>query len=532
MKNREYIKSLCLLGSDRQQLDPSKLTSPLDEMIAQLDESQSAEKILHALALDQFYCYAGTELPSVELSLDIAPITEEAAYAHEKYYPVLKEILDTEKQRTQTSLLSPWINKLRENKTIIHPMHLVKYLNALLRTTKAVKELARPTLGNKGMWLCQQNPKYDKLINKTEDDVWSFGTAKQRQMYLEELLGSDSQAALKLLEDSWESETAREKLKHLKLFLANGDKSHLSFVKKLYEGEFALKQKETVTNRECRNITSKFLLLFPETELHQHTIENLKNYLSQKKKGLLSKVFQAQKDLLNIPASDDGFFNGQEMLQVYGIDPQSTKASEYKTDQLFWFSELCSAIPFETWSSLTGVKSKTVLSDFLNNDQYKIVKGGKSVAVLQQSLMNLTAHYHDDEFVRLLIAQVKDKESFDLLLSRLSPASWENYLSTDLNLVDTQTLANCPHPVGTLWSLDFSQDLLTHTISRIKDSKKLHDYQIGPTLAEYVNVGAIDHLLELNRNQVQQNNLYQYWKNHIFDPVYQSLTIKKKINNL
>ena len=132
MKNHEYIKSICLLGVDRKQLEQNKLSEPLDTAIKQVADKDQAEMILHALILNHYYHIAAQELQSINKEITHAPIVEELAYAPEAYHTILKQILDIDKQYTQTSLLAIWINKLRDSSLIVHPIYLVKYLNALL----------------------------------------------------------------------------------------------------------------------------------------------------------------------------------------------------------------------------------------------------------------------------------------------------------------------------------------------------------------------------------------------------------------
>ncbi len=526
MNNQTYIKTICLLGSDRQQLEELKLSEPLNEMMQQLEESEPAEKVLHALALDHYYRLAGNELPSVDKLVEINPIIEESEYASEEYYKILKQIFFIDKQRLQQSLLVLWIRKLIESNAIVHPMYLVKYLNALLDTTKHVKELAAPTLGKKGAWLIQQNLKYQELHSEALEDVWSFGKTKQRHLFLSRLLQSDPTKALQLVEESWPTETAREKRKHLQLFLEHTHPDHLDFIQRLYDEEFSFQQKETVTQRECRKIIAQILLLHSESSLHKTTISHLSNYIPKQNKGILSKVFKSQSEVIHIPETEDAFFNGEHMLENFGIDPQSTIASEYKTDQIYWFSELCGAIPFDVWTKLTGKKPKDVLQAFLKSDEYVITVNKRKVSGLKNALVKLASYQSNDALTVMCLDQEKDKEIARHLLTNLSASAWENYLSENLNLIDHSILNECPHGEEDMWGLTFSKAILTDTLSY------RYDYTIGLTLSEYVHTDAINHLIKLNDDDAQKSDHYHYWKTHIFDPIYQTITIKNQIQNL
>ena len=513
-------------------MDEGKLGAPINEMISALKDAEPSEKLLHALTLDHFYSLAGMHLPTVDAKIESTPITEKLEYAPDQFYIVLNQILDFDKQRIRSTLLEVWIKKLIDAGTIVHPMHLVKYLNALLTVRKALQELAAPTLGNKGSWLIQQNSKYEKLTAEAQDDVWNFGTAQQRSTFLADLLLSDPEKAVQTVKESWSTETKNEKRKHLNLFLQYQNDVQLPFVQNLYEKEFSFLEKESVTNREIRKILAKILLSNSTTSLHKKTKKILSNYIVQEKGGFLAKVFQGDRDFLDIPISEDYFFNGQNMLETYGIDPNSPKASDYKTDQLYWFNELCSALPFEIWTSLSGMKPKSVVRSFLNSDQFKITVKGQKISMLKDALLELTNHHSNDELVILLLNEEKNLEIATTLLTRLSASAWEAYLAQNLELVTNDILNNCPHGDEEMWSLAFSKRILSHTVERLHNASHAYDYTIGLIISEKVHVAVTNHLQMLNNGKVQENAQYRYWKNHIFDPIYRTTTIKNKIHQL
>lgn len=532
MSNHEYIKSLCLLGSDRHQIELDKLDQEVAGLVEASSDKEPAEKILHALTLNYFYRLAGSELPIFDKAISHTPIQEEKDFAPNEYYSILKQILDIEKQQLQSPLILSWIKKLLKHNYIVHPIYLVKYLNVILRTNKSIKEMAAPTFGKKGAWLCQQNPKYDTLSGHVEEDIWSFGTTQQRQEQLELLLVKEPQSALKLLQESWESESSKEKLKHLKLILQNPDSSLLGFVTELYEQEYAYSNNESATHRNCRNILAKFLLLYGETNLHRTTVSHLDNYSASKKKGFLVSVLQSKGELLNIPDIEDAFFSKQQMLETYGIHVDSTRASDFKTDQVFWLSELCEAIPISAWAVILNAKPKQILKEFLEADKFQIVNNNIKVPGLEGPLVNLASRIKDDNFTILLLDNIKKRETAITLLSQLSPQAWETYLLDNLNLIDTQVLKEWPHSAEAMWSLPFSKKLLSYTIDYLNNNKIQFDYMLGLRIAEHIHTDIEQHLMRLNNDKAPSSKLYSYWKSHIFDPIYQTITIKNQIHKL
>ncbi len=136
MKNQEYIKNLCLIGADRQQIELSKLEEPISLFIRNLSEQGPAENILHALTLDHFYRVAGNDLPTLDKPVSLMPVIEQKKYAPENFYKVLNQILDIDKQQLQSQLIASWISKLKDYNFIVHPIYLVKYLNTLLKKKK------------------------------------------------------------------------------------------------------------------------------------------------------------------------------------------------------------------------------------------------------------------------------------------------------------------------------------------------------------------------------------------------------------
>ncbi|MEO1449750.1 MAG: hypothetical protein AAFV07_09470, partial [Bacteroidota bacterium] len=94
MNNQPYLKSLCLLGTDRQPVDAAKLSGPIASLIQELKELEPAEQVLHALSLDHYYRLAASKLPQLEEAIESVSITESAPHAPNAYYPVLHKILD------------------------------------------------------------------------------------------------------------------------------------------------------------------------------------------------------------------------------------------------------------------------------------------------------------------------------------------------------------------------------------------------------------------------------------------------------
>ncbi|MEM9546715.1 MAG: DUF5691 domain-containing protein [Bacteroidota bacterium] len=501
-------------------------------MIGEINATESAERALHAVTLDHFYGQAGKKLPSIDIKFEEKSIHEELEYASDEHYPILQQILDIDHQRIRSRLLTDWIKNVAASAKIVHPMHLVNYLNALLTVPKAAQALALPTLGKKGAWLAQQNSKYQKIESSPQDDIWSFGTAQQRRTFLSDLLKNDPERAVQMVTENWPTETKTEKRKHLKLFLEHPNPIQFPFVEHLYKEEFRYKEKESVTERAIRNILAKILLLNTDSTLYRATQEALDNYVVHEKSGFLSRVFQTERDFLSIPDMEDDFFNRQNMLETYGIDPNSSAASDYRTDQLYWFHALCSALPFEMWTVLSGMKPKSVFKSFFESEQYKTTVKGQKESILRNAFLELTSYHSNDELLLLLLNAEKDLETVAVLLSRLSPSVWEKYLSKNLNLVNVKTLDNCPHREDDTWSLNFSRIILNETVERLANKTNSYDYTIGLKISENIHIDITEHLLKLNNGKVQNNHQYGYWKNHIFDPIYLTVTMRNQIHQL
>ncbi|MDF1698541.1 MAG: DUF5691 domain-containing protein [Saprospiraceae bacterium] len=532
MSSHEYLKSICLLGSDRQPLDTSKLGETLQAYISPLKELESSEIILHALALDHYYRLAGRPIAKTTQIHESVPIQEKIENAPENAYKILEKILEVEKQKIQLPLLAQWVKKIVEMKRIVHPMYLVKYFNLLTSSPKKVRTLASPTFGEKGKWLIQQNQKYTNLIPIEQEDVYSFGTSEQRTLFLTNLLQLNPEKAILLLQSNWDTESSKEKLKHLKTLLQHIHNDFLPFLNDLYSNEFSYSANETATQRQSRATIAKALLLIPNSELHQQTLKKLKPYVVEEKGGLLSKVFQTQSEIVQIPEHNDSFFNPMVMLEIYGLNPKSTAMSEYRTDQLYWFGQLCAMIPFEAWSKLTGRKEKNILTSFLKSDQYAITVQGKRESCLKKSLLLLADYYQNDTYILHFLAQEKDKTTAQNLIAKLSVKAWEMYLSNNFDLADNAVLKECPHQEKETWSTAFSKQLIDYIYNQMKNATHWSDYMMGITMAHYLSSKSLDHLLWVNSTKAQKAGMIYNWKNHIFDPIYSTMAIRLEIEQL
>jgi len=532
MSEPDYLKRISLLGTDRQAPDRSKVGDTYDTLLDDLHTLDDPEKLLHLLSLDHYYRLAAAKLPTGHQIKEVVPIVESLDYAPPQYYPILNQIKEIDKQKTQVTLLISWIKKVLNLNAIVHPNSLVSYCNLLTICPKAIKEYAIPTLGQKGKWLVKQHQKYQGLNLQEQHDIWSYGTPIQRNNYLTSLLQHDPTQALSALTANWSTETAKEKLKHLKTIARNLDESLLPFLEQLYTEEYAYAKTETKTNRQSREILATALLHLPTSTLRADTIKRLTPYRSQSTRGLLSKVFNTQGKLLEIPIKNDELFNPEEMLRSYGIDAQSASMSDYPTDQLYWLSKLCQAIPIPVWSEITGATSAKVITYFLTAEEFRVSVEGKPISCLRKSLITLTDYTKDDQTIIELLDKETDKTTAQLLVSKLSPSAWENYLSSNLDLIENALLIESPHPENSTWTYAFSKRLIDYQLTRIHNNQQLSDYHIGSTMAQYLESKSLDYLMKVNAEKAQNINNLPYWKHHIFDPIYTTMGIRLKIEQL
>lgn len=434
MRAKEHIKEVCLLGTDRRSVEGDKLPDELQNILLKHNILDESEKALMVLSLMHYYELSGLNVPKLKDKVEISPIVEDQDYINEALTSALERILKIENLPTQQVLLRIWMQKVKSRQAIIVPSKCIAYFMLLSKCNQGIVQSARSTFGKKGAWLIEQDDTFNilQISSKDADDPWSFGKKEERKKYIVPLIRSNPEKAIETIKNGWANESARDKIWILQIIRNNLDSSFYAFIANLYDVEFAYKPKESKSSRACRFILASCLLLSEKSTLHRDTLVFLSRYFRKSKGGILSRVLSSNTSI-ELPQKEDDFFNGDNMLKVYGIDSSSVEAANFKNDVIFYFSKLLSSIPFSAWSLILKMKTKNLLDYFSGDKQFEVINRGEKYASMQNALHDLAKWSKDEKLIEAMFADGKALGDATVLLSNLSPEAWERIITKNEN---------------------------------------------------------------------------------------------------
>jgi hypothetical protein len=103
------------------------------------------------------------------------------------------------------ALLAEWCEAARENQKSIAPQFLPELLRRAMRD-RSLRGLVEPIVGERGRWLCAQNPEWRDLFVEPDVDageLWQTGSAEQRRQLLDRLRALDPARGRGLVESTW-----------------------------------------------------------------------------------------------------------------------------------------------------------------------------------------------------------------------------------------------------------------------------------------------------------------------------------------
>ncbi len=527
MSVNQHLKEVALLGTSKRTVEIAQLPEVVAALLQSVGIEDEETRLLNALSLHHYYEQAGRLPARFEGEIVEKPIEEQKQEIQPDLVKLGKKILALDSE-AKNALLVDWMDLIVLKGQITGPELIIPLLSYAQTAGNLVRVKAAAVIGEMGEWIREQHEAFQWKAEKAGDAnlVWQEGTSVERRAYFLEARAQDPKATLSLLKSSWEQEHIRDKSAFLAAMSVTLQPSDLSFLEDLLQEEFLPSKKEKKTQRACRMYISQMLLCLPESKLHRRTIERLAQYIPEKK-GILSKVFTSAKLELELPELEDSFWNGEYLWQEYGFEKENPDIDLYKTDQLYWFSCFVESIPIQTWSKLFGSKDKQTIDFLLNSPRFRNKLKGKFQPGLLINLRLLAIRTKEQQLILALLnlkGAAKDPE----LLSGLSIANWEAYVSKQNLLLISSVLVSCPHEKGQQWSEEFCTSLLRAAMEAMKQLK-LQDYRVGITAAPYFNAAALPLLKRLHEGPANAFGQYNFWNKHIYLPILESTEIRAQL---
>lgn len=241
-------------------------------------------------------------------------------------------------------------------------------------------QVVQPSIGERGHWLLEQNPKWAILLKIPQQEDWAIGSHTKRLKLLTQLRKDKSPVALTLLESTWAEEAANHKVDFLKIMEINLSKLDELFLNKLLDAR----------QKEVRQSAAFLLARIPDSALILRMFERVKSYILIKKGS-----FQKEKLEITLPEDCD-----DSMLRD-GINPRSQWfRGGLKASRL---GQMITMIPPKYWEVFFDKKPKEVIQIFLRTDQHS--------ELLMQAIIKATDLSKDEDWLDAILTFWLDSKS-------------------------------------------------------------------------------------------------------------------------
>ncbi|MFK7934255.1 MAG: DUF5691 domain-containing protein [Saprospiraceae bacterium] len=329
----EEIVKTALLGTERTKLSATTLQH-LESLGVDTDVEETTILLQAAALLHQqqrvalpFADFAG-ELPERVANDNLRVCSVLSAYH-------LQLILDG----TFGGVLREFIFCLNENQKELPPELLPDLLEQSLKNDVLYQQL-EPALGERGKWLIQQNPGWQKLAQNDDPETWLTGRPNERIALIRYLRQNAPELAITLIESTWQQESLANKLTFLKLL-----KTGLSATDEAF-----LEQQSDNGRKEIRAIAADLLANLPTSALVGRMYQRVEECL----------YFQSEQLIIELPED----FTDDELRD--GILPN---ANAYRGGlRASHFGQLLERVPPELWEIYLQRDATQCLQLFLRTD--------------------------------------------------------------------------------------------------------------------------------------------------------------------
>lgn len=522
----QHIKEVALLGTSKRKIDKSLLPPEFAELLETSTGNEAT--LLNAITIDLFYKKAGI-LPGVyEEEIKGEPIVEEKKTAPFELNKILKIIQEIDGP-VRRFLFDNWCQALTKHQWIVSAKQVIPVLNEGLKHSD--KQQVIEVVGKKGAWAIQQTEDYKKKyqIKETLTNVWEEGATIDRHIHLVEQRDEDPQAALTMLQATWDTESIQVKNKFLAVLYSTATTTDIPFLVSLHRGEFKSTVKEKAKQITGRRLIASALLTLPDSDLHKHTIQKLKQYVQLPEgKNFFKKLLSNPIPKLEIPKTTDDFWNPLIMTGVFGFEGKNVDVGLFKTDALYWFSCFVEVIPLSGWNEIFGFADDQCLEYFTSNETFLYNVKGEQNSCLIPALKTLAVAQEDVRIARYLL-ELKQHEKDTKLLYLLSPEQWEAHIIKHQLFFESAIIRSCKLKEHEEWSKTFSEKLVMSIVAKLRAQSSIYDYQIGQYAAMRFNENSIPMLEKINATEISSLRGKTWWERHFYEPIIQAANVKLKL---
>ncbi len=270
---------------------------------------------------------------------------------------------------TYEPALSAFLSHLINNKKCLPPEMLPDLLDQCLANPQLWEKL-RFTIGERGVWLIQQNPEWYGLTEIPQKIHWETGISNQRIALLKYLRKQEPAKVIPLIETTWKEDSLKDRVHFIETLEINLSKKDEPFLENCLDNN----------RKEIRKAAANLLALLPESNLVQRIFDCLKDLMILKSGAL-------KKSKLEVSLPEDDV---DELIRD-GIDP---------SDQ--WFKgglkasrlgQMVATIPPNLWESHFEKETEETLQLFIRSNWSEL---------LLQALTEATFKHKNENWMRAI----------------------------------------------------------------------------------------------------------------------------------
>ncbi|MEM1122117.1 MAG: DUF5691 domain-containing protein [Bacteroidota bacterium] len=254
----------------------------------------------------------------------------------------------------------------------------------------------RPIIGERGKWLTQLNPRWQKLAPNISNEQWEIGTKAERIRLLTEMRRRNPSEGLQLLATTWSEEGLSEKTAFIKCLVIGLSPLDEPFLEATLD----------FPRKEVREIAATLLAQLPQSQLQQRIFSAAKKaiQLGQTEEG-------REKPIIQLPNTKD-----KDLIRD-GISPKKKwKKGGEITGMLY---QMVAIIPPERWKQYLQKSPSEILTFFAQSEwAMMLVEGLARAAKLHDAdawkeaiLRFWLRHYTHRQWIQLDVSPILDSLS-------------------------------------------------------------------------------------------------------------------------
>jgi len=454
MKLWDELLKTALLGTERNN-KAWQAEGKLGDLLANIQHSDNDSELhfLQCAAVVANYQRAGQQPTKISATLE-SPAKSDSR-------PVVNDMQSLRLMLTDNSfrpLLNEWLSHVKGHGYRVTEVMIPTLLDVALNDESS-REAILAIIGEHGIWLAQQNPRWQSLfianqVDNISDSIWQEANIKERTGYLKQCRKNDPDRARALLAEVWDKEAARDRRQLIDTLAVNLQTADQDFLEK------ALTDK----SKDVRYRAAGLLVKLPASVLQQRFQQRLAQWLVlQEKTSLMGKLSNHKARLtVNLPEQWDKSWKSD------GINETAPKG---KGQKAWWLEQMLERVNPEFWCEHWQLSV---------DDIFSLIKKHEWQPTLLQGWQRATLHFANQEWASALIRQ--DEQSDKVYWQILTPETCEALLSEQFakakqptqlkNAIDQ--LINIEHP----WSEDFSRQVIMTWKNYLSSKKDIHDYYI------------------------------------------------------